>query len=603
MAHRYVKNIALCLSAALVAAACADDTLESNEPNLQLVAELSAAGDYKAIIVGSGYGGSVAALRLAEKGVQTLVLERGRRWTVQDATRDATFGTLDAVMSNLATPGNLHPDSGKTTWVNTRCVGNLYLTFIGGVPCPRTTGVLEVVDGTPETHRDFSPALQIRGVSAIVAAAVGGGSVINNGITYAPTELGWNTAYPPAELPWMGKVWKDLSKKYFAMARNVLAPAAPPADVVADPRYRATQLMLQHAALAGYPSIDPYDPATLMGVSLAPVLVDWAKVREELSGARVESVVRGEAWWGTNSGARKSLDTAQSYLGRAEATGRVTVKPLHTVSAIRFDPRTKLYTVEVTQTDEAYNALATLQFTTRNLIMSAGSLGTTKLLVRARETGALPLLNEHVGSRFSTNGGTLHLRMTAETSAIGQGGTAGVRINDFREPGNPVVLENLPQRVPAIPNLAPFTRAIFSVGIGIPTGKGSFSYDAASDKVILDWPAGAAANVYDRVTALYEALPGATLFPSLKNIAASQQNTLHPLGGVPLGLATNKHCKLKGYKRLYAVDGAVLPNASAVANPSMLITAMAERCMAKVVGSIVDENDAWEDDSYDDTND
>src|ERR1700757_2165749 len=40
---------------------------------------------YRAIVVGSGYGGGVSALRLAQAGVETLILERGRLWDTPDA--------------------------------------------------------------------------------------------------------------------------------------------------------------------------------------------------------------------------------------------------------------------------------------------------------------------------------------------------------------------------------------------------------------------------------------------------------------------------------------------------------------------------------------
>src|SRR5262249_14364554 len=156
-----------------------------------------------------------------------------------------------------------------------------------------------------------------------------------------------------------------------------------------------------------------------------------------------------EAWWGNNSGARRSLDTAPSYLGRALATRHVTLKPLHTVTGIAYDKRSKLYVVSVTHTDESYNTLETFTIQTPNLIMSAGSLGTTKMLVRARDRGELPKLNAAVGTGFSTNGNTGHLRANpSETGPVGQGGLAGIKITDFRDPATPVVLENLPQRVP-----------------------------------------------------------------------------------------------------------------------------------------------------------
>ncbi|MET0701877.1 MAG: NAD(P)-binding protein, partial [Mycobacterium sp.] len=40
---------------------------------------------YDAIVVGSGYGGGVSALRLAQAGVETLILEKGRHWNTPDS--------------------------------------------------------------------------------------------------------------------------------------------------------------------------------------------------------------------------------------------------------------------------------------------------------------------------------------------------------------------------------------------------------------------------------------------------------------------------------------------------------------------------------------
>jgi choline dehydrogenase-like flavoprotein len=57
---------------------------------------------------------------------------------------------------------------------------------------------------------------------------------------------------------------------------------------------------------------------------------------------------------------------------------------------------------------------------------------------------------------------------------------------------------------------------------------------------------------------------------------------LHPLGGVPLGLATDMKCGLNGYDGLYAVDGSIVPGSAAVANPSALIAALSERCMREM---------------------
>ena len=49
----------------------------------------------RAIIIGSGFAGSVAALRLAEAGIRSLVLERGRKWTVEGTDTFPTTAALD----------------------------------------------------------------------------------------------------------------------------------------------------------------------------------------------------------------------------------------------------------------------------------------------------------------------------------------------------------------------------------------------------------------------------------------------------------------------------------------------------------------------------
>ena len=40
--------------------------------------------DYDFIVIGSGFGGSVSACRLSEKGYKVAVLEMGKRWKPED---------------------------------------------------------------------------------------------------------------------------------------------------------------------------------------------------------------------------------------------------------------------------------------------------------------------------------------------------------------------------------------------------------------------------------------------------------------------------------------------------------------------------------------
>lgn len=55
----------------------------------------------EAVVIGSGFGGAVASLRLGQAGIETVVLERGRRWEITDA--GDTFSTYQK------------PD-GRSTW-------------------------------------------------------------------------------------------------------------------------------------------------------------------------------------------------------------------------------------------------------------------------------------------------------------------------------------------------------------------------------------------------------------------------------------------------------------------------------------------------------
>lgn len=254
------------------------------------------------------------------------------------------------------------------------------------------------------------------------------------------------------------------------------------------------------------------------------------------------------------------------------------------------------------RTDEAYNALETVRFKTPNLIMAAGSLGTTKLLLRARHKGALPNLSNYIGTRFSNNGNTggfafVKQGATGPANELKQGGPAGVKILDTSVPGQPVALENLPQPRPAffqtVPQLQPFFGAVEIVGIGVPSQTGTFTYNATTDAVELNWPQGAAHNVWQRFYDIWSRFPGflaPTTNPDgtpgapapMLGEAQATAFTLHPLGGVPLGLATDLKCGLLGYDGLYAVDGSIVPGSAAVANPSGLIAALAERCMREM---------------------
>src|SRR5215468_4453800 len=85
-----------------------------------------------AVVIGSGFGGAVAALRLGQTGIDTVVLERGRRWPIRpDGNTFATFQNPD----------------GRAYWLRTHTAeGVLGLPQLEK-PIARYTGVLEIVEG------------------------------------------------------------------------------------------------------------------------------------------------------------------------------------------------------------------------------------------------------------------------------------------------------------------------------------------------------------------------------------------------------------------------------------------------------------------------
>ena len=79
-----------------------------------------------AIVIGSGFGGSVAALRLAQANVKTVVLERGKRWTINDPSVNETFTTFDSL-------------DGRAEWLND--TGKSQTPAYEGKPITKYTGI------------------------------------------------------------------------------------------------------------------------------------------------------------------------------------------------------------------------------------------------------------------------------------------------------------------------------------------------------------------------------------------------------------------------------------------------------------------------------
>jgi cholesterol oxidase len=499
---------------------------------------------HRAVIIGSGYGGAVAAYRLAAAGVPSVVLERGRRWPITPA--GDTF------------PPFLHPDR-RSSWFT---------------PTPVYPGM------PPAVYQPYAGLFEKvygRGMNVICGAGVGGLSLVD-GVMLQPAE-GPFTRVMPSEVD-----YQEMAERFYPMVRGQIGVGTIPDDVLAHERYTGTRLFLDQARRAGLPA------------SRLDEACDWGVVRAELAGTAVPSASIGEYLTGINSGARTSVD--RNYLARAEATGLAAVRPLHVVTDVTAAPQGR-YLVRADHIDADGVLLERVVLTADAVFFAAGSMGTSRMLVRARDTGALPELNEQVGRLWGNNGLRLYLRaLVPERTGARQGGPTSVAITKWDGP-DPVTIEFGPAPFPVETHAMPLP------GIGLCSPVGRFEYRPATDDVELIWSADGDRAARAAIEATLRQLVTATGWPvpslplptdpllalaaaapyGLLDMNGLESYTFHPLGGAVLGQACDGYGRLAGHRGLYVVDSALIPGSTGACNPALTVAALAERCMAHIVAN------------------
>jgi cholesterol oxidase len=297
---------------------------------------------YDVLIIGSGFGGSVSALRLTEKGYKVAVLEAGAR--LEDK------------------------DFADTSWDLKRFLFNPALGCYG----------IQRID-------------MVKDAIILAGAGVGGGSLVYANTLYEPLDPFY------ADPSWSHITdWKSELAPYYDQAKRMLGVVVNPSVTPAD------KVMQQVAEEMGVG--ETYHQAPVGVFFGQEGVAPGTEVADPFFGGegptRNTCTQCGECMVGCRHNAKNTL--VKNYLHLAEKNG-AEIHPLTTVT--RVVPRAGGgYTVHARWTKAKLSRrTATKTFTADQVIFSAAAIGTQKLLHKLKLTGDLPGISDRLGELTRTN--------------------------------------------------------------------------------------------------------------------------------------------------------------------------------------------------------
>lgn len=534
---------------------------------------------YTVIVVGSGYGGGIAASRMARAGRDVCVLERGRE-LIPGEYPDTEVEALREFQVDL-------PDN-----------------RVG-----RRTGLYDF-----RVNSD---------INVLVGCGLGGTSLINANVTLEPEPRVFQDPVWPRAL--RDDIDLEL-KQGFERARQMLAAAPYPDDA---------PNLSKHAALK--------QSAEAMGTcrfGRPPINVTF-EAHTNKSGVHQEACTQcGDCVSGCNVSAKNTV--LMNYLPDAVRHGAEIYTHVGVRRVAKDSGRWVVYFEHLEAGREVFNA-PTQFVTADHLFLSAGSLGSTEILLRSKQEG-LSLSNQ-LGRHFTGNGDVLGFAYNCDIpiSGIGRGdrsdledvpvGPSITGIIDCREReflDNGWILEEgaLPG---AMAKLIPHVFKLAAKAVGRDTDSGFkdavregireltslirgayhgaayntqtflvMAHDSADGKLVLEndrirvhWPGVGQQEVFKKVNAmLYEATRslGGTYVPNplWHDLLEHQLITVHPLGGCRMAESAQSgvvdhsgrvFASSSGeeiHDGLYVLDGAIIPRSVGI-NPLATISALAER--------------------------
>ena len=525
-------------------------------------------------VVGSGYGGGIAAARLARAGKSVCVLERGREIIPGEFPDRVTAGAKQVQVTR------------------------------GGRHFGDELGLFDI-----RLNDDLN---------VVVGCGLGGTSLINANVSILPDARVFDDPVWPRAL-----VNDGLMKPAVERAREMLRPVETPADITPE----KLNAFKQAADTLGY------------SCERAKINVSF---KDHVNAAGVKQpacTLCGDCVSGCNVGSKNTIN--MTYLPDAKAHGA----EIFTECRVRFLRHAEGVWHIVFTTPEGRGRRTV---TADTVVLAAGTLGSTEILLRSRDQGLA--LSQRLGKGMSGNGDVLAFAYNNDVPVNGIGvgypprveghmvgpciaGLVDLRDGDRLEDGMIIEEGSLPSLMgPMLPTL--FTggsllfgedrdfdfsdelseagRALESLVMGAYSGAIAnsqtflvMSHDDGAGEMVLDddrlkvnWPGVARQKIFERVDEVLGNMTEATGGTYIKNplsrtILGENLVTVHPLGGCCMasdrnGGVVNDRCQVFDgaadaapdavHEGLYVCDGSVIPRPLGV-NPLLTISGVAERAM------------------------
>jgi cholesterol oxidase len=545
---------------------------------------------YTVVVVGSGYGGGIAASRLARAGQDVCLLERGKE----------------------RLPGEF-PDTQRE--------------LAAEVQATTPVGHLGDRTGLVDLHFD-------QDMNVLVGCGLGGTSLINANVALAAEPAVFDDPRWPAE------VIEDLPTRVedgYRRATEMLRSVPYPDDF---PKLRKLEALERAAEASGAPFYRP------------PINVTFEDGVNHVGVEQHACTLCGDCVAGCNVGAKNT--TQMNYLPDAHAHGAEIFTCVSVRRIERADGRWLVHYQPLETGRERFDA-PTMFVTADVVVLAAGSLGSTEILLRSREAG-LPM-SAQLGRRFTGNGDVLGFAYNCDVPIDGIG--FGTLHADGKEPVGPTITgvidlrrqpvldEGMVIEDGAAPSALAATMAPFLAAAAKLMGKdtdGGFRDEAAEaareatslvrgpyhgavrntqvylvmthddgngvlrlehDRLRVEWPGVGRQPIFQSVAQrLREATAplGGTFLknPMWSKLTKQDLITVHPLGGCVMGndaasgvvdhagRVFNGEAGAGVYDGLYVADGSVVPRPLGV-NPLLTISALAERTCA-----LLAESRGWE---------